>query len=123
MRHSFLRHRRFHLLSSLTGVLGGAFTSEGLVSVTIPVHIVVGEADAIAPPPCNARRFANLILTATLITLAGYVGHYAVLAEATELGKRTAPDICVDHGSVNRAAAHKVVATMAREFFDTHPSA
>jgi hypothetical protein len=53
----------------------------------------------------------------TLDVLAPEVGHYVFLPEATEAGRRAAPDTCADGLGVNRAAVHDRVAAAANELF------
>ena len=103
---------------AIAPALGESFTASGLASVEIPIKIVVGEADASTPAPTNGGRFASLIKQAELVILEGQVAHYTFLAEATALGKQVAPEICVDHPSVNRPYIHKRVSECVSEFFD-----
>jgi predicted dienelactone hydrolase len=100
--------------------LGGAFTAEGLAEVRVPVHIVVGAGDTVVPPKTNGYRFAELLSSAALTLLEGPIDHYAFLCEATEAGKRMAPDVCVDNASVDRRVIHDHVADLAKRFFERH---
>jgi predicted dienelactone hydrolase len=97
--------------------LGGGFTEAGLRPIRVPVHIVVGEGDEVAPPATNARHFASLIKGARLTVLPGAVGHYAFLAECTPHGKEVVP-ICRDADGVDRVAVHAEVSRLALEFFE-----
>jgi predicted dienelactone hydrolase len=114
------RDPRICAVFAIAPALGGAFTPAGLAEVSIPVAIVVGQADTVAPPPTNAQRFARGIPGATLTVLPGQVGHYTFLSEGTAYGKQISPTFCLDHASIDRAAVHKQVAQMAAEFFAQH---
>lgn len=56
--------------------VGYGFSKEGLSNVNIPVKIVVGDEDLIAPAESNAKRYASFIPNASLIILHGELGHY-----------------------------------------------
>lgn len=114
------RDSRISAVFAIAPALGGAFTPTGLAEVSIPVAIVAGQADTVAPPASNAMRFAQGIKNASLTFLPGQVGHYTFLSESTDYGKQLSPLFCRDHASVDRAAVHKEVAQMAVDFFATH---
>ena len=82
------------------------------------MEIVVGAADAIAPPAENAQFFAANIKGVKLAILPGGVGHYTFLDVGTEAGKKQLPKLFVDNAGVDRDAVHKQVAEMAAQFFD-----
>jgi predicted dienelactone hydrolase len=113
------RDKRVKCVFAIAPVLGEAFSPEGLSSIKIPVKMVVGEADQMAPAIPNASYFAKYIRGAELSILEN-VGHYTFLAEATEAGKRELPLLCVDSPGVNRASTHRMVGNLAREFFQKH---
>ena len=112
--------KRIRCVFAIAPVLGEAFTPEGLASVEIPVKIVVGETDTLAPATTNAMRYARLIKQAELTILDGQVAHYTFLGEGTEIGKQTAPDLCLDAPGIDRAAIHQKVSKWAKDFFDNH---
>jgi predicted dienelactone hydrolase len=89
-----------------------------LQKITIPVEIVAGAADSIAPPAQNAQFFAANIKGAKLTILPGGVGHYTFLDVGTDAGKKQLPKFFVDNPGVDREAVHKQVAEMAAEFFE-----
>ena len=125
-RASIARHEdsfkdpRIRAAFALNPVLAGAFTAEGLSDVDVPVHIVACEGDTVVPARTNARRYAELIHAAKLTILEGPLDHYVFLSEATQAGKRLAPNECVDHQSIERVSIHQLVADMAQEFFAQH---
>jgi predicted dienelactone hydrolase len=111
------RDRRFKRVFAIAPALGGGFTKAGLRKIRIPVFVVVGQADKVAPPATNAQRYAQLIKGAKLTILPGEIGHYTFLAECNAHGKAIL-DICRDAASINRAQVHQQVAQLAYEFFE-----
>lgn len=119
LRHAGDSYRdlRIKRVFAIAPALGGGFTRAGLSRISIPVYIVVGQADKVAPPATNARRYASFIKHAKLTILPGGVGHYTFLAECNAHG-RSILDICLDDASINRAQVHQQVAKLAFEFFE-----
>jgi predicted dienelactone hydrolase len=119
LRHAGDSYRdpRIKLVFAIAPALGGGFTKGGLSKINIPVFIVVGQADKVAPALTNARRYAELIRAAKLTILPGEIGHYTFLAECNAHG-RDILDICRDAPSVDRAQVHQQVAQLAFEFFE-----
>lgn len=113
------RDERIKAVFAIAPVLGNIFSEEGLSSIHIPVKIVVGEADQLAPVQENAAHFARYIKDPELIVL-GSVGHYTFLGEGTDGGKQAAPMFCVDENGVDRAVVHEKVSKWAGEFFEKH---
>lgn len=111
------RDERIKAVFSIAPVLGEGFVPAGLHSVSIPVQIVVGSEDFLAPAATNASYFASHIHNSKL-TILPNVGHYTFLAVATESGKRDFPLFCIDSEGVDRAAIHRQVGEMAFTFFD-----
>jgi predicted dienelactone hydrolase len=111
--------KRIKAVFAIAPVLGNIFSEEGLSSIQIPVRIVVGEADQLAPVQENAAHFAMHLKDAEL-TVLGSVGHYTFLGEGTEAGKKAAPMFCVDENGVDRAIVHQKVSRWAKEFFEKH---
>ena len=71
------RDRRIKAVFALGPAIGHAFSKESLQSITVPVQIVVGDADLIAPKQLNAEYYTQNIPTARkLIVLPGERGHY-----------------------------------------------
>jgi predicted dienelactone hydrolase len=89
-----------------------------LQKVSIPVEIVAGASDMIAPPADNAQFFASNIPGAKITIMPGGVGHYTFLDVGTDAGKKQMPQFFVDNPGVDREAVHKQVAEMAASFFD-----
>ena len=111
------RDKRIKAAFAIAPVLGAAFSQTGLSSVDIPIKIVVGNADQLAPANSNAKYFAKYIKNAEL-TILEKVGHYTFLGEATEAGQRELPMLCLDEDGIDRAAIHKITSQLASEFFE-----
>lgn len=118
--YASFRDPRVRAVFTIAPALGGAFTPAGLAEISIPVAIVVGEADTLAPVVTNAKRFANGIRQSELTILSGQVGHYTFLSQSTPQGKEVFPHYCVDHASIDRGSVHKQVEQMAIKFFAQH---
>ena len=114
---SSFRDPRIRAVFAIAPALGSGFTKAGLSGITVPVEIVVGAGDSVAPPKSNATRYAALIPGARLTILPGNVGHYTFLHDCTENGKKVLP-ICRDGAGVDRAAVHRDVARRAVQFFE-----
>jgi predicted dienelactone hydrolase len=68
---------RIKVVFALAPAIGGGFSKQGLQNITVPVQIVVGDADVVAPMEQNAKYYAQNIPTAKkLIILSGERGHY-----------------------------------------------
>lgn len=112
------RDPRLRAVFAIAPAVAAAFSPESLAKVDIPLEIVAGASDPVAPPAQNAEFFAAHIKGAVLTLLPGGVGHYTFLDLATPSGKKELPQLSVDNPGVNREAVHKQVADMAVEFFD-----
>jgi predicted dienelactone hydrolase len=86
---------------------------EGLKSIDVPVAIILGDADPIAPPSTNGLIAARLIPHAKLKVLPG-VGHYDFLSTCTPAGVAVV-DICAD--KVPQDPTHQAAIDMALAFF------
>ncbi len=93
------------------------FTKEGLCQASIPMHLVIGQAEDLMSIDI-ARFFAQHIPNSIFNLLSGHITHMTLLNEGTEDGKKIKPEYTVDHPSVNRSDVHKNVATLALKFFD-----
>ena len=120
LQHSSDSYRdpRIRAVFAIAPAVARAFTPESLQKIAVPVEIVAGAADLIAPPAENAQFFAANIKGAALTILPGGVGHYTFLDVGTEAGKKQRPQFFVDNPGVDREAVHQRVAEMAAEFFE-----
>ncbi len=90
-----------------------ALTPDSMAKITVPVAIILGDADPVAPPATNGRVAAEHIAGAQLKVLAG-VGHYDFLGTCTEAGKAATP-LCT--ATVPQERTHKAATEMALAFF------
>lgn len=112
------RDSRIRAVFAIAPAVARAFTPESLQRITIPVEIVAGAADSLAPPAENAEFFMANIKGSKLTLLPGGVGHYTFLDVGTEAGKKQLPNLFVDGPAVDRELVHHQVAEMAADFFD-----
>jgi predicted dienelactone hydrolase len=111
------RDGRIRAVAALSPAVAQAFTPASLHAVGIPVLVVGGEADRIAPPGTNARAIAREVPGAALLLLPR-VRHYSFLSTCTQLGRRVTPDTCSDEPGVSRDAIHARVSSRLGAFFD-----
>ncbi|MGN6213084.1 alpha/beta hydrolase family protein [Parafilimonas sp.] len=69
------KDRRIKGVFALAPAIGQGFTKEGLSDIDVPVYIVAGETDVVAPKELNAELYASGIKDATLTILPGEAGH------------------------------------------------
>ncbi len=87
---------------------------ESLKRMRLPVAILLGDADKVAPPATNGEVAAALIPGARL-TVLPHVGHYDFLAECTPAGDAAVPVCPTD---VPRALTHQAAIDDALALFD-----
>lgn len=114
------RDPRVRAVFAIAPALGPAFSPQALAKISIPVQIVVGAADPLAPPADNAEYFARHIRGAKLVILPGGVAHYTFLEPCTPSAAKQLPAYCDNAPGVNRVRVHDQVATMAAQFFTAH---
>jgi predicted dienelactone hydrolase len=90
-----------------------ALDPASLAAMSVPVAIVLGEADPVAPPHTNGGVAARAIPRAQLKTLPG-VGHYDFLSTCTPAGRASVP-ICT--AKVPQDPTHQAAIDMALAFF------
>ena len=110
------RDPRVHAVFAIAPALGFTQTPESLHGIRIPVAIVVGSADPIAPPANNANLLKAGIRGARETILPG-VPHYTFLDACTPAGKEASPGYCTDPPGVDRVAVHNQVSDLAIQFF------
>lgn len=91
-----------------------ALPPESLARVDVPVAIILGDADPVAPPATNGLAAAKAIPNAQLKVLPG-VGHYDFLSTCTAAGVAVVP-LCVM--TVPQDPTHQAAIDMAVAFFD-----
>lgn len=85
-----------------------------LRALKIPVTILLGDADGVAPPVTNGTAAAGLLPHARLRTLHG-VGHYDFLADCTAAGRQALPRLCTT--AVPKDDTHAAAIALATELF------
>jgi predicted dienelactone hydrolase len=90
-----------------------ALPPEGLAKMRVPVAILLGDADPVAPPDTNGLVAAKAIPHAELKVLPG-VGHYDFLSTCTPAGQAVVP-VCT--AKVDRDQTHQAAIEMALAFF------
>lgn len=95
-----------------------SFTEESLKNITVPVSIVIGSDDVVAPAKTNAKRVFSLVKDASYNEIDG-AGHYTFLSTCTDFGACEVKELCCDKEGVNRKEIHTNVSNKAVEFFDS----
>ncbi len=90
-----------------------ALDPDSLRHFGVPVSIVLGDADTVAPPATNGLVADELIPNAQLIQLPR-VGHYDFLADCTQAGRMIAPTC---RTAVPQQATHAAAIRAALAFF------
>jgi predicted dienelactone hydrolase len=85
----------------------------GLARVRVPVAIILGDADPVAPPRTNGLVAGRAIPHAELKALSG-VGHYDFLSTCTPAGVAVVP-VCT--ARVSQDQTHQAAIDMALAFF------
>jgi predicted dienelactone hydrolase len=112
------RDPRIRAVFAIAPAAGQAFGPGAFDEVKIPVAMVVGGSDPIAPPAANAAKFKGMMPKAELTVLSGGVSHYTFLDTCTDAGKAKVSVYCSDAAGVDRDKVHGQVADMAVNFFD-----
>ncbi|QDL29860.1 alpha/beta hydrolase family protein [Stenotrophomonas maltophilia] len=91
-----------------------AFAPEQLSSLRQSVSIVLGEADAVAPPQSNGEAM-HAVMPGTELQRLPDVGHYDFLAACTPAGQQRLPELCTT--SVPKTQTHALAVDAALQFF------
>jgi predicted dienelactone hydrolase len=111
------RDPRIRAVFAIAPVFGRAFTRIGVNDIRIPIEMVAGLGDTVAPPPTNAQRYAALISGAKLVLLPATVTHYTFVPACSDQGKQTLPRLCYDAPGLNRQGMQREVGELAVDFF------
>jgi predicted dienelactone hydrolase len=111
------RDPRIRAVFAIAPAVGMTLTRDSLHSMRLPVEIVVGSADPIAPPRDNADYIRSNIRGARETILPNVV-HYTWLDTCTPAGKEKLGAYCADNPGVDRDAIHQQVDDLAIRFFD-----
>jgi predicted dienelactone hydrolase len=107
---------RVKAVIAMAPAIGPAFTKKDLSGIHIPVLIVVGAADDVAPKDSNAGSYARLIKGAKL-TVIPRAGHMVFSSACSQLGKEKL-DGCRDPQGVDRTAVQSQLERQVLEFFE-----
>ncbi|TSE05575.1 alpha/beta hydrolase family protein [Aquimarina algiphila] len=110
------RIKAFFVMAPAIGF--GFHSKKQTETITAPVYIVAGKGDTNTPVKHNAIHYHNLIPTSKIHLFGEHVDHYIFLNEATEFGKKVAPEITIDHPEVNRKEIHQQTMQLALDFFE-----
>lgn len=116
-KNSSFRDPRITAAFLIAPALIQAFDFGSLRRVPIPVEIVMGSADPIAPPGTNGELLARLIPGARLQVLPG-VAHYDFLSACGPSGVKEEKAYCTDGAETKRAETHASTVAAAISFFD-----
>jgi predicted dienelactone hydrolase len=108
---------RIGAVFAIAPALGFTMTEDSLHAIRMPVEMVVGDDDRMAPAKDNAEYIRQAVRGARLTTLPN-VDHYAFLDTCTAAGKMWIGQYCGDGNGADRDAVHAKVAAMAVTFFD-----
>ncbi|MFL6698850.1 MAG: alpha/beta hydrolase family protein [Vitreoscilla sp.] len=112
-----LQDRRVKAAFLIDPALGPAISLASLRQVQVPVTVLYGTADAIAPPRSNALLIGGSIAGATLVPLPN-VGHYDFLSECSDAARQGGLVYCADGAGRTRHETHERTSAAAIEFFD-----
>lgn len=110
------RDPRIRAVFAIAPALGEAFDAHSFDDVSIPVSLVAGENDTIAPVDTNIHRIAGLLPQAVVTMLPG-ASHNTFLDTCLPAAAERLAMICSDHPGVDRDAIHARTAAQAVEFF------
>lgn len=96
-----------------------SFSEESLAAIDVPALVVAAADDTVAPAADCAIWLQQRLARSRIEMLGPGTGHYVFLPEATPIGRRTAPDICVDAPGVDRRRIHAGIIAAAAALFAT----
>lgn len=108
---------RIHAVFAISPAIEEVLTPDSLKAIRMPIEVVVGNADPIAPAKFNGDYLRSRVRGLREVILPGGVAHYTFLDSCTELGKEKLGVYCADEPGVDRDKVHAQVAGMAVEFF------
>jgi predicted dienelactone hydrolase len=111
------RDPRVHAIFAIAPAVGFTLTPDSLHAMRVPVGIVVGAADPIAPPKDNAD-YIRAHVRGAKETVLPKVAHYTFLDTCTAEGKQKLGVFCEDPAGVDREAVHTQVDDLAVGFFE-----
>jgi predicted dienelactone hydrolase len=110
------RDPRIKAVFAMAPALGEAFDEHSFADVHIPVSLMAGSADRIAPVQTNIERIGTLLPAATVRMVPG-AAHNTFLDTCLPEAVESAPMICKDGPGIDRNAVHAQAITQALTFF------
>ena len=107
---------RVKAVFAIAPALGEAFGPGSFNDIRVPIALIAGDADPIAPVGTNIRRFGGFLPSASLSLLPG-VGHYTFLDTCVPAMVERLATLCKDAPGVDREAIHQEAIDRARAFF------
>jgi len=108
---------RIDAVFAMAPAVAFTMTEDSLRAIRLPVEMVVGDADRMAPAKDNAE-YVRVEVRGAKLTMLPHVDHYTFLDTCTAEGKKTLERYCEDGKDVDRDAVHARVAGMAVGFFE-----
>jgi predicted dienelactone hydrolase len=108
---------RIHAVFAISPAIEEVLTPESLKAIRMPIDVVVGNADPIAPARFNGDYLRAHVRGLRETVLPGGVAHYTFLDTCTAAGKEKLGVYCADEPGVDRDKVHEQVAGMAVGFF------
>ncbi|MBO0755935.1 MAG: alpha/beta hydrolase [Bradyrhizobiaceae bacterium] len=112
------RDDRVRAVLAMAPGLAPLFTPESLGKISIPVAVVTGSADEIAPPT-SAAALAKAIPNA-MLKLFPQAGHYVFFGTCTTVGRVVVRVGCGDSDGTDRDAVHAETIKLALDFFSAN---
>jgi predicted dienelactone hydrolase len=112
------RDARIRAVFAMAPGPGPILTPESLAQISIPVAIVTGDADEIAPPASDAEVLGKAIPHAMLKRFP-HAGHFVFVGTCTTVGRVFVRAICRDPDGADRDAIHAETIRLALDFFAT----
>lgn len=112
---------RIRAIYSIAPAVANALTASSLGSIEVPVRLVVGADDTMAPADINAQYVARHAPQASL-WIQPEVDHYTFLPACGWAGRWLIDEICAEREGVPRSSVHADTARDAGAFFARHLS-
>jgi predicted dienelactone hydrolase len=110
------RDERVRAVFAMAPGPGPVFVAESLGNISVPVAIVAGAADEIAPLASGAEVLSKAIPHATLKVLPR-AGHFVFFGTCTAVGRVFIRAACSDRDGIDRDAIHAETIKLALDFF------
>lgn len=111
------RDPRIGAIVAIAPALVQALGAQSLGGVRVPLLVVMGDSDRVAPGATNGAVAVQRVAGGRLRWVPG-AGHYTFLSECTALGAESLGPLCRDTPGLQRGAVHDRAADAIAEFFD-----